>query len=451
MKTQLNFFVLVLLSFMVISSCGDEDCDLICSQGEILTADCECVKTDPCAGIVCPQGEILTSDCDCIPDNNNVSEKITVSGSITSNTNWTADKIYELAGKVVVEKDATLTVEPGTIIKGREGQGSLASALIIARGGKIEACGTADAPIVLTSVLDNIDVGETQGSNLDETQSSLWGGLIILGNAPCSFEGDVSELQIEGIPADDAFGLYGGDDPNDSSGSLCYVSVRHGGALIGEGNEINGITFGGVGSGTTVNHIEVVGNLDDGIEWFGGTVNCDNVLVWAADDDGLDIDQAYSGTINNAVVIAFDGTDHALEIDGPEGTMIGEFTLTNFTVKGFNDEMADFRKGARGTVTNGYFFNFPSPEATDGEGDLEIDDNEGCSNYNANLLIIRDNVFDLQAGLTIEDVVSAKGDSCDEAGFDSQMAADNSIGTSGGADTSVFGWTYTVQRGALDF
>ncbi|MBT8191350.1 MAG: hypothetical protein HKO89_00550 [Saprospiraceae bacterium] len=451
MKITLKTLGLVIFSILFITSCSDDECDLVCGQGEILTIDCQCETVDPCAGITCDPGEVLTADCDCIPGNNNTTETVTVSGSLTSNTNWTSDKIYELAGKVVVESGATLSVEAGTIIKGREGQGSLASALIIARGGKIEACGTADAPIILTSVLDNIDAGETAGSNLDESNSSLWGGLIVLGNAPCSFEGDVAELQIEGIPADDTFGLYGGNDPNDSSGSLCYVSVRHGGALIGEGNEINGITFGGVGAGTTVNHIEVVGNLDDGIEWFGGTVNCDNVVVWGADDDGLDIDQAYAGTINNAVVIAIDGTDHALEIDGPEGSYNAAFTLTNFTVKGFNDEMADFRKSARGTVTNGYFFNFPDPSTTDGEGDLEIDDDGGCSNYASGTLLIKDNVFNAPAGLTVADIVSAKGDNCDETGFDTQMTMDNSIGTSGGADTSVFGWSFTFQKGALNF
>ena len=229
-------------------------------------------------------------------------EVVVVAGGIALNTTWTNDKIWVLDRKVVVQEGVTLTIEPGTIIKGRAGTGSLSSALIVARGGKIMAEGTSAQPIIFTAEADNIDAGETTGTNLDENNRGLWGGLLILGNAPCSFSGDVEELQIEGIPADDTFGLYGGNEPADNSGVLTYVSIRHGGALIGEGNEINGLTLGGVGSGTIIDNVEVVANVDDGIEFFGGTVNATNLLVYAQGDDGLDIDQAYSGTISNAVV-----------------------------------------------------------------------------------------------------------------------------------------------------
>ena len=164
-------------------------------------------------------------------------EEISITGAITQNTTWTNDKIYILNQKVVVETGVTLTIQEGTIIKGTPGTGSLASALIVARGAKIMAVGSPTQPIIFTSTSDNISVGQTAGTNLTEDNRGLWGGLIVLGNAPCSFSGDVSELQIEGIPADDTFGLYGGDDAADDSGVLQYVSIRHGGALIGEGNE----------------------------------------------------------------------------------------------------------------------------------------------------------------------------------------------------------------------
>jgi len=171
---------------------------------------------------------------------------------------------------------------------------------------------------------------------LDETFNNLWGGLIILGNAPISAKSGDTEAQIEGIPADEEFGKYGGMDPEDNSGIIKYVSVRHGGTLIGDNNEINGITFGGVGNGTTVEYIEVVANLDDGVEFFGGTVNVKNVIVANGEDDGLDIDQNYSGTIENAFVIQSGATagDNALEIDGPEGTTYtdGLFTIKNVTL-----------------------------------------------------------------------------------------------------------------------
>ena len=375
-------------------------------------------------------------------------------GLLNADETWTADNIYILSGRVVVDAGVTLTIEPGTIIKGEEGDGSLASALIVARGGKLMANGTADNPIIFTSVLDNITIGETAGTNLTFEDNGLWGGILVLGNAPIS--ADAASVQIEGIPADDTFGLYGGDNATDNSGVINYVSIRHGGTLIGEGNEINGLTLGGVGSGTTISNIEVMANKDDGIEWFGGTVNVTNALVYAADDDALDVDQAYSGTLDNYIVIAFAGTDHALEIDGPEGAASGKFTFTNGTVKGFDDEMADFRDGAMGTVQNTYFFNFPNPATASGEGDLELDagdnnDLDGTSvNYQNGDLIISGNEFNPPAGLTIADFVSDKF-SANNTAFQTQMAVDNSIVSTAtvGADASVFGWTYASQSGAL--
>ncbi|TYA97855.1 hypothetical protein FUA24_00100, partial [Seonamhaeicola marinus] len=139
----------------------------------------------------------------------NGAEVVVKAGGIVLDETWTNDKIYVLDRKVVVESGATLTIEAGTIIKGRAGTGSLASALIVARGGKINAVGTASAPIIFTSESDNIQPGETAGTNLSAANRGLWGGLLILGYAPCSLKGDLEETQIEGIPADDTFGLYG--------------------------------------------------------------------------------------------------------------------------------------------------------------------------------------------------------------------------------------------------
>ena len=137
-----------------------------------------------------------------------------VSGQLTGDIDWTADNIYELAGKVVVADGACLNIAPGTIIKGRTGTGSLASALIVARGGKIKAIGTADKPIIFTSVLDNIKIGEKTGTNLSELDREKWGGLIILGRAPISAELGDNISQIEGLPANEDYGLYGGTDPS---------------------------------------------------------------------------------------------------------------------------------------------------------------------------------------------------------------------------------------------
>src|SRR5690606_24772435 len=198
--------------------------------------------------------------------------------------------------------------------------------------------------------------------NLDPEINGLWGGVLILGKAPISVSSNASDFQIEGIPPSDTRGLYGGDDPEDNSGVLRYISIRHGGANIGEGNEINGLTLGGVGNGTVIENIEVVANQDDGIEWFGGTVNVNNAVVWNAGDDALDTDQSWSGIMDNFIVISGPETDHALEIDGPEGAFQAAHTLRNGAIKGAAaTELADFRDGIRGTFENLYFFNFPDP------------------------------------------------------------------------------------------
>ncbi|MEQ9304063.1 MAG: hypothetical protein RJQ14_09130, partial [Marinoscillum sp.] len=244
---------------------------------------------------------------------------VLVESNITSNTTWSADSIYILDGRVAVESGATLTIEAGTIIKGQAGTGANATALLIAKGGMLNAVGTASEPIIFTSVADKITVGETVSPNLTDDINGLWGGLVVLGNAKIS--ADNQSEQIEGIPATDANGLYGGTADDDNSGKIQYVSVRHGGANIGEGNEINGITFGGVGSATVVDHVEVVGNQDDGLEFFGGTVSVSYVLVWSNGDDALDTDQAWAGTVDNFIVI--NPGDEAMELDGPEGSYKG--------------------------------------------------------------------------------------------------------------------------------
>jgi len=375
---------------------------------------------------------------------------VNVTGAITENTTWTNDNIYKLNQKVVVDAGTTLTIEAGTIIQGTPGTGSLASALIIARGSKINAVGTPSQPIIFTSSTDNIEIGETAGTNLDENDRGLWGGLIILGNAPCSFSGDIVEAQIEGIPADDTFGLYGGTDPEDNSGVVSYISIRHGGALIGEGNEINGLTLGGVGNGTIINNIEVVANVDDGIEFFGGTVNASNLLVWAQGDDALDIDQAYSGTIDNALVILGDFSDHAFEIDGPEGSATGSFTLQNATIIGNttteNGEYADYRSGATGTTNNIYAYGFKA------SSDIELDNDGVATNYNDGQLIF--GVWELVLPEGVTDVTSLfvnKADNVSVTDFGITASAITEGENTVGANTSSLSWTYSNDAGSLNF
>ena len=181
-----------------------------------------------------------------------------LTGRIYKDTILTADREWILDGRVSIMPGYTLTIEPGTIIKAKGGTGANSTCLIITNGAKINAVGTANEPIIFTSILENTSP-ESRG---------LWGGLLILGNAKGSFSGEVEQLQIEGIPANDEVGLYGGTNDHYNAGTLSYVSIRHGGSDIGEGNEINALTLACLGDCTTINNIEVMSNADDGVEFF---------------------------------------------------------------------------------------------------------------------------------------------------------------------------------------
>jgi hypothetical protein len=260
---------------------------------------------------------------------------LVVTQNITTNTTWSNDQVIQLGGRITVTSGATLTIEKGAVIKGEAGTGANATALLIARGGKLLAEGTATEPIIFTSVADEITPADIQAGNfgspnLDPAINGLWGGLLILGNATISGSSDQGEIQIEGIPTSDPNGLYGGTDNADNSGIIKYVSIRHGGTNIGSGNEINGLTLGGVGSGTVIENIEIVANQDDGVEFFGGSVNASNIVVWNSGDDGIDTDQSWSGTLDNFVVVG--ATGHSFELDGPEGSYSAGHTIRNGSI-----------------------------------------------------------------------------------------------------------------------
>ncbi len=362
----------------------------------------------------------------------NVSNEITVTANITANTTWRAGNVYILGGRIAVVDGVTLTIEPGTIVKGQTGAGANSTALIIARGGKLMAEGTAELPIIFTAVNDELSpedvaAGNFGSPNLSSETNAQWGGLIVLGKARIS--ASAAEVQIEGIPTSDTNGLYGGTDDEDNSGVLKYISIRHGGTEIGAGNEINGLTLGAVGSGTVIENIEVVSNLDDGIEWFGGTVNVKNVVVWNSDDDGIDTDQSWSGTLDNFVVIAAKG--HAFELDGPEGTYSAGHVIQNGTIIA----------SAEGRVT---------------EDLINVDDNS---------IVDLKNLFftGIQTGQKINRVTAAGVTfTAIELNVDAAalvnyvngavpagVTAASTASAGVGADTSVFGWTWASQAGAF--
>jgi len=396
------------------------------------------------------------------PNNGNEDGVITVSGTLEGENDWSKDNIYILDGKVVVGAGATLNIEAGTIVKGEEGSNTQASALIVARDATINANGTAGEPIIFTTVNDDIMPGQVESPNLTVDNRGEWGGVIVLGNAPSSFEGNAEESLIEGIPADSGFGEYGGTDASDSSGSLKYISIRHGGANIGEGNEINGLTLGGVGNGTTIDHVEVIANLDDGIEFFGGSVNASNLVVWGVGDDAVDIDQAYSGTVSNVAIVMNNVSDHGLEIDGPEGDLDGKYKLRDVTIysddsesatDSGNREYAQFRSNAMGDNEN--ILLVGGLETSD----FTLADDEGVTaNYNAGDLTFSDIEIVLPEGVT--DVTTLFSDSSEQTSFE-----DDATGASGfvtevantgaasvGADLGVFGWTWVSDAAsALGF
>ncbi|WP_340691547.1 hypothetical protein [Hyphomonas sp.] len=251
---------------------------------------------------------------------------------------------------------ATLTIEPGVTVFGRSG----ADYIVINRGSEIDADGNAANPIVMTSANDLIrratDASDFGGDNIGE-----WGGLVILGQAPinrCRNAATPATVDcdnvIEGVSSPDA--VYGGADAADSSGTLRYVSLRFSGFAIGTGNELNGISLGGVGSGTTIDYVQVHNSSDDGIEFFGGTVNAKHLVLTGEDDDSLDTDNGYNGSMQYVVVKQrAAGGDNMVEASSVAGiTPASNAKVSNFTFLGDAGGNA-FRlnTGTIGTYVNG--------------------------------------------------------------------------------------------------
>ncbi len=216
-------------------------------------------------------------------------ENTILEGRITSNRTLHAAYTYKLRGLVYVSNGAILTIEPGTKIVGELGQ---TGGLIITRGCKIIADGTAANPIVFTSEASNPQRGD-------------WAGLVLLGQAPAnsSFNGVQGVGAIEGgINNSDGLGLYGTpanqqQAPFDNSGILRYVRIEYAGYAFLPDNEINGLTFGGVGAGTVIDNVQVSYANDDSFEWFGGTVNCKHLIAYRGLDDDFDTDNGFSGKV----------------------------------------------------------------------------------------------------------------------------------------------------------
>ncbi len=327
----------------------------------------------------CPAG---TLDSGTDKNGQNVCE---ISGTLTTDLRLTRGNIYELSGRVNVGIDtgadgtdpngdpAVLTIEAGVTLFGNSG----ADFMVVNRGSQILANGTAANPIIFTSEAD-----------LDGTQPNAaaadgeWGGLVILGMAPnnrCitgTAYGTVScENAIEGVSNPQA--IYGGATPTDSSGSLRYVQVKYAGFEVSAGNELNGISFGGVGSGTTVQYVQVHNNSDDGVEFFGGNVNVKHLVLTGNDDESIDTDNGYQGNIQFVIVSQTAGRgDNITEqssVPAATGTLSSNPTIVNFTFVGTDgDEAFKSNSGSIGRLVNGvisYENACIDWDATAGDGD----------------------------------------------------------------------------------
>ena len=289
----------------------------------------------------------------------------TLSGTYTEDLHLTANFDYVISGAVRIgndnQSDAVLTIDPGVTTYGQSGN----DFLWIDRGAKIYANGTADAPITMTSAND---------ADATETTRGEWGGLVINGNAPingCSEGTQLCEAAGEGNS-----GNFGGNDPADSSGSLTYLRVKYAGFLINDLDELNGIAFQGVGSGTNVDYVQVHNNQDDGVEFFGGTVNARHLYLTGNRDDSLDWTKGWTGNVQHVVIVqGTDTGDQGFEMDNngdaPDSLPRAQPVMSNVTIIGNpnTDIGMLIREG-----TGGNFHNFAIVGM--GDGCIDIDTTE---------------------------------------------------------------------------
>ena len=342
-------------------------------------------------------------------------------------------------GKVVVRDGGVLNIQAGTIIKAGNETGADASVLVIAKGGQILAVGSADAPIIFTDIDDEIDYDDNGVSpNRLPTDMGRWGSVVVLGNALVGEDG--GEDDIEGIADGFSWTTYGGTNDADNSGRLEYVSIRHSGQTLTGDNELQGLTLGGVGSGTTVENIEIIGSSDDGIEIFGGSVNVTNLIIHMNGDDAIDLDEGYKGTISNAVIVLDDDTDGAFEIDGTEdstGGIDGQYTLQNVTVYGNTvqedtNQYGTWKSDATGLNQNIVFKSFNTGTTIEGI-DADTYGGQGTATAAGSLLF---NNFDF---ITSDALSTIMPDNVTDGSTWAEVLATQASST--GADESVFAWT----------
>ena len=314
-----------------------------------------------------------------------------LSGTVEGTLTLDASKEYHLTGTLTVPDGATLEIPAGTTIKAAKGFDKY---ILVAQGGKINAKGTADKPIILTA-------------DSEDATSGYWGGLIINGKAPIS---GASAGTTAGTEVDNNQ-IYGGTDATDNSGVIEYVQLLYTGARSSADIEHNGLTLNGVGNGTTISNVYIAEGADDAIEFFGGSVNVSNLLAVNCDDDMFDFTQGYCGTLSNCYGVWENGftsteedprgveADGNLDGNGPDHTPQADFTIENMTIATFaaNQNMNDaikIRRGATAHIKNALVVgNGPIEnliDLTDGKGDAttgtEISVTNGTTNITDGLV-----------------------------------------------------------------
>jgi hypothetical protein len=263
-----------------------------------------------------------------------VSNTVTLSGRITKDTTLFAKDVNYLSGIVYVMKGVTLTIQEGAKVMGKS-SGADVAALVITRGAKIIARGTAEKPVVFTSAAQNPASGD-------------WGGVVLLGTARVnttltwkgtavtgltSVEGGINDTEIGlGLAGSGDAAFPTGNDA-DNSGVMQFVRIEYAGYAYQPDNELNSLTMAGVGNGTTISHIQVTYAKDDAFEWFGGTVNCKYLIAYKTQDDDFDTDNGYNGNVQFGIilrdsVIADISTSEAFESDNNSGGTATSFQTT---------------------------------------------------------------------------------------------------------------------------
>jgi hypothetical protein len=365
---------------------------------------------------------------------------IDVTANIEANTTWTTGNTYHLKAQIYVKNNAVLTIEPGVIIRGD--YTAAGAGLFITKGAKLNAIGTATSPIVFTS-------DKAPGSRL----KGDWGGVILLGKASYNSSNGINFIEGIASSADTEYGGGTNPDDNDNSGTLKYVRIEFAGYVYANNQEINGLTFGAVGRGTTIDYVQVSHVNDDSFEWFGGSVNCKHLISFRGLDDDFDTDFGYSGTVqfclavrdpaiaDNPSVSTSEGFESDNNAAGDNSSPFTSAIFSNCTLigpalratlanggtmpTGAHKRAARIRKNSKLKIFNSIFMDFVEGLHVDNSGSAP----NGAAELNAlnNELKFKNNIL---AGITTSaKIVQISTNGTHAAGFDIATWFNNSNNT----------------------